>query len=196
MLFSKLLLQYIVSQPWQVFCYPFLKIYLIHHYSQTTLHKGRSRAALTSKMERFVIIVNGFQPLTIITKRSILDVAAARDLPLLHLSKPLYVRGCVDLRCPGTSGSATGIPNFFYLKRPCISFPFSWIKLSRVLVLLIFSGGDCVVAFLLEPHLTQYLSCSPSSSSHEGQKRDTRRSILNWLGVFLHCVAHVRIQDF
>ena len=36
----------------------------------------------TSKMERFVIIVNGFQPLTIITKRSILDVAAALDPPL------------------------------------------------------------------------------------------------------------------
>ena len=36
-------------------------------------------------MERFVIIVNGFQPLTIISKRSILDVAAALDPPLsLH----------------------------------------------------------------------------------------------------------------
>ena len=33
-------------------------------------------------MERFVIIVNGLQPLTIITKRSILDVAAALDPPL------------------------------------------------------------------------------------------------------------------
>ena len=33
-------------------------------------------------MERFVIIVNGFQLLTIITKRSILDVAAALDPPL------------------------------------------------------------------------------------------------------------------
>ena len=44
--------------------------------------RGGSRAAATSKMERFVIIVNGFQPLTIITKRSILDVAAALDLPL------------------------------------------------------------------------------------------------------------------
>ena len=39
-------------------------------------------AAVTSKMERFVIIVNGFQPLTIITKHSILDVAAALDPPL------------------------------------------------------------------------------------------------------------------
>ena len=33
-------------------------------------------------MERFVIIVNGFQPLTIITKRSILDVPAVLDPPL------------------------------------------------------------------------------------------------------------------
>ena len=33
-------------------------------------------------MERFVIIVNGFQPLTIITKRSILDVVAVLDPPL------------------------------------------------------------------------------------------------------------------
>ena len=46
--------------------------------------RSGSRAATTSKMERFVIIVNGFQPLTIITKRSILDVAAALDPPL-HL---------------------------------------------------------------------------------------------------------------
>ena len=44
--------------------------------------RGGSRAAATSKMERFVIIVNGFQALTIITKRSILDVAAALDPPL------------------------------------------------------------------------------------------------------------------
>ena len=33
-------------------------------------------------MERFVIIVNGFLPLTIITKRYILDVAAVLDPPL------------------------------------------------------------------------------------------------------------------
>ena len=55
--------------------------------------RGGSRAVATSKMERFVIIVNGFQPLTIITKRfqpltiitkrSILDVAAALDPPLV-----------------------------------------------------------------------------------------------------------------
>ena len=52
---------------------------------------GGSRAAATSKMERFVIIVNGVQPLNIITKRSILDDAAALDpplnTPLKHLLK-------------------------------------------------------------------------------------------------------------
>ena len=39
-------------------------------------------ADATSKMERFVIIVNSWKPLTITSKRSILDVAAALD-PLL-----------------------------------------------------------------------------------------------------------------
>ena len=36
-------------------------------------------------MELFVIIVNGFQPLTIITKSSILDVAAVPDPPMTSL---------------------------------------------------------------------------------------------------------------
>ena len=44
--------------------------------------RGGSRAAATSKMECFVIIVNGFQPLTIITKHSLLDVTAALYPPL------------------------------------------------------------------------------------------------------------------
>ena len=44
--------------------------------------RGGSRAAALSKMEHFVIIVNSFQPLIIITKRSILDVASVLDLPL------------------------------------------------------------------------------------------------------------------
>ena len=44
--------------------------------------RGRSRTAATNKMELFVIIVNGFQPLTIIIKSSILDVAAVLDPPL------------------------------------------------------------------------------------------------------------------
>ena len=49
-------------------------------------NRGGSRAAATSKMERFVIIVNGFQPLTIITKRSFLDVATVLDPPLSKIS--------------------------------------------------------------------------------------------------------------
>ena len=53
---------------------------------QDDLLSGGPRFAATSKMERFVIIVNSFQPLTIITKRSILDVAADLDPPLLLLS--------------------------------------------------------------------------------------------------------------
>ena len=45
-------------------------------------NRGGSRTTATSKMERFVIIVYGFQPLTNVTKRSILGVAATLDLPL------------------------------------------------------------------------------------------------------------------
>ena len=51
--------------------------------NETGLLRGGSRTAATSKMEGLVIIVNGWKPLTIITKRSILDVAAALDPPLL-----------------------------------------------------------------------------------------------------------------
>ena len=46
--------------------------------------RGGSRTAATSKMERFVVIVNSWKPLTIITKRSILDVAAVLDPPLRY----------------------------------------------------------------------------------------------------------------
>ena len=55
--------------------------------------RGGSRTAATSKMERFVIIVNGFQPLTIITKRSILDVAAVLDPPLKEMELLGHVMG-------------------------------------------------------------------------------------------------------
>ena len=85
-------------------CYLLFDLVLLTAYTKSLpvnlpkcLSRGRSRAAATSKMERFVIIVNVFQPLTIITKRfqpltiiikrSILDVATAPD-PLL-LSTPL-----------------------------------------------------------------------------------------------------------
>ena len=49
--------------------------------------RGGSRTVATSKMERFVITVNSWKPLNIITKRSILDVAAALDPPLF-----LYIK--------------------------------------------------------------------------------------------------------
>ena len=48
--------------------------------------RGGSRTAATSKMECIVIIANGFQQLTIITERFILDVAAVLDPPLIPLS--------------------------------------------------------------------------------------------------------------
>ena len=59
--------------------------------TETYLHfRGGSRTAATSKIEFFVIIVNGLQPLTIITKHSILDVGAAID-PLLMLLMKLRI---------------------------------------------------------------------------------------------------------
>ena len=48
-----------------------------------SMSRGGSRTAALSKMELFLIVVNGFQPLTIITKCFILDVAAALDTPLM-----------------------------------------------------------------------------------------------------------------
>ena len=48
-----------------------------------TLSRGESRTAATPKMEVFVIILNGWKPLTIFTKSSILDVAAVLDTPLV-----------------------------------------------------------------------------------------------------------------
>ena len=58
---------------------------------KSIIFRGGSRTTATSKMERFVIIVNGFQPLTIITKHSILDVAAALDPPLILNKKTLVL---------------------------------------------------------------------------------------------------------
>ena len=50
-------------------------------------------------MERFVIIVKGLQPLTIIIKRPILDVAAALDPPLNAYKKNEFVLGVfVDIK--------------------------------------------------------------------------------------------------
>ena len=59
-------------------------------FKQIQSSRGGSRAAAASKMECFVIVVNSFQPLTIITKHSILVVAAALDPPLSSLQVYLY----------------------------------------------------------------------------------------------------------
>ena len=74
--------------------------------------RGGSRAAATSKMKRFVIIVNGFQPLTILTKHSILDVATAQDPPLILIGH----RFC------------TGIFNVISVPRKSIG----WTRLQRL----------------------------------------------------------------
>ena len=63
------------------------KIYNIQNIQN--IHRSGSRTAATSKMELFEIIVNGFQPLTIITKCSILDVAAVPDPHLILKNKKL-----------------------------------------------------------------------------------------------------------
>ena len=68
---------------------PFLKL-------EYVILRGGSTAAATSKMECFVIIVNGFllsqstpswmlPDVNYVTKRSILNVAAALDPPLILL---------------------------------------------------------------------------------------------------------------
>ena len=49
---------------------------------QSIQTRGGTRTAATSKMEHFVIIVNGWKPVAIIPKSSILDVLAVIDPPL------------------------------------------------------------------------------------------------------------------
>ena len=69
-----------------------LKPSVVFDQNYCTVFRRGSRAAATPKMEWFVIIVNGWKPLTIIIKRSILDVAAALDPP------PVFHTGtCIGL---------------------------------------------------------------------------------------------------
>ena len=61
-------------------------------YTISSITRGGSRTAGTSKMVRFLIMVNGWKPLTFITKRSILDGAAALDPPLItRISRSLKI---------------------------------------------------------------------------------------------------------
>ena len=75
-----------------------MKIYL-HQIFLTRVQKdscsrGGSRTPATSNMEHFVIIVNGWKPLTTFPKSSILDVAVVLDFPMLkdvHLTSVYYI---------------------------------------------------------------------------------------------------------
>ena len=69
---------------WFINCNGVIIIYSPRFYIYSPFYetRGGSRTAAASKMEHFVIIVNGFQPLTIITKRSILDFEAGLHPPL------------------------------------------------------------------------------------------------------------------
>ena len=75
---------------------------LLHDLHRLVVSRGGSRTGATSKMERFVMIVNGFQPLTIITKCSILNVAAALDppLPMVTSNNPpfFFIQMCWPLK--------------------------------------------------------------------------------------------------
>ena len=54
-----------------------------YFYDRRDVTRGGSRTAATSKVDRFVIIINGWNPLTITTKSSTLDVAAVLDPSLV-----------------------------------------------------------------------------------------------------------------
>ena len=54
--------------------------------------RGGSMTVATSKMERFIVIVKGWKLLTIITKRSMLDVVAVLNPPLITGSLRLAAR--------------------------------------------------------------------------------------------------------
>ena len=67
-------------------------------------YRGGSRTAAASKMGRFVIMVNGWKLLIIITKRSILDIAAVLDLSLritAFSQSPLILQGWCH-QCPSS----------------------------------------------------------------------------------------------
>ena len=53
------------------------------------LFRGRSTTAAPSKMEHFVIIVDGWKPLTVIKKSSILYIQVVPDPPQQKIVNPL-----------------------------------------------------------------------------------------------------------
>ena len=75
----------------------------IDKHKSKVINRSGSRTAATSKMEHFVIIVNnGWNPLIIITKSSILDTAAFLDPPLIKTIITAVEKLFIDI-----SGSST-----------------------------------------------------------------------------------------
>ena len=72
--------QFYYCRDFKCFYFDQLQIYWL-------IFRGGSRTTATFKMELFVIIVNGWKPLTIITKCLNLDVAAVLDPPLILVEK-------------------------------------------------------------------------------------------------------------
>ena len=85
---------------WQVFRYflfyfllQFFFVYLRHHDLVSILfNREVPGTPTTSKMHLFVALVNGLQPLTDVTNKSILDIVGVLDTPL---NKALSVTGCL-----------------------------------------------------------------------------------------------------
>ena len=107
----------------------FFTLRYLWHYTPS---RGGSRTAAASKVELFVIIVNGWKPLTIITKSSTLDIAAVLDpsLPSLHF---LQYRSATDLRelfLPSGAFYLTLLPdiwhNLLLSRLPLESVVFPW----------------------------------------------------------------------
>ena len=86
----------------------------------------RFRTAAISKMELFVIIVNDFQTLTVITKSSILDVAAALNPPLLMFNTyNLYFIDRADIKLGYfnlSQGKVSDITLIFFMAQSCLMF--------------------------------------------------------------------------
>ena len=78
---------YLIKIVFHLYIYIYIIYRILSKFYNATF-TGGSRAAAASKIERFVKTVNGWKPLTIITKRSILDVAAVLDPPLTVTASP------------------------------------------------------------------------------------------------------------
>ena len=78
----------------------FAPLYLLgiaHQGCFCALFRGICRAPTISKMDLFMTLLNGFQPLTNVTKNYILDVMGVLDLSLLLRIQALFQN--IDTKC-------------------------------------------------------------------------------------------------